>query len=100
MVPPMTEKTPGTAPELLSRREAADLLRVSTTTVSRHIANGSIYAINIGRQVRIPRESLRAFLQGKRFTDYDPEPLRAPDLGTWPPTPSLFAPEPDAEPSA
>ena len=86
----MTNTTP---PELLTRREAADILRVSTTTLSRHIGAGTIYAVRLGRQLRIPRAAVDAFLAGTRYEHDVPDPIGRPDLGTWPPTPSLFTGE-------
>ena len=48
--------------ELLTVQEVARLLRVSPITVRRHIASGRLAAVRAGRQVRVPRESLDAFL--------------------------------------
>jgi excisionase family DNA binding protein len=46
--------------ELLTVQEAAHLLRVSTVTVRRYIADGSLPAFRIGRGIRIKRESIDA----------------------------------------
>jgi excisionase family DNA binding protein len=44
--------------ELLTVKETADLLRVSTVTVRRYIASGKLAAVRVGRNVRIRRESV------------------------------------------
>jgi excisionase family DNA binding protein len=43
---------------LLSRREAAEQLGVSTDTIARLIARGQLRAVRIGRAVRVPREDV------------------------------------------
>jgi excisionase family DNA binding protein len=51
--------------DLLTLREAADFLNVSTATVRRRIADGSIMAAQLGgpgTPLRIPAASLRAWL--------------------------------------
>lgn len=48
----------GTAVTFLSPREAAQLLRVSERSIRRWVAAGLIRAKRVGRQIRIPRETL------------------------------------------
>lgn len=48
--------------ELLTVDEVAKLLKVSPITVRRHIASGRLHAVRAGRNVRVPRESVEAFL--------------------------------------
>ena len=45
------------AVELLTVRETADLLKVSTVTVRRFIADGRLPAVKVGRAVRIDKEA-------------------------------------------
>ncbi|MBI4311929.1 MAG: helix-turn-helix domain-containing protein [Chloroflexi bacterium] len=49
--------------ELLTISEAARALRVSAVTVRRHIAQGEIRAVRVGRQVRVSKEALAAFVK-------------------------------------
>lgn len=49
--------------ELLTVREAAELLRVSPITVRRHIAAGHIKAVRVGRAVRVPKATLDQLLR-------------------------------------
>lgn len=43
-------------------REVAELLRVSETTIRRMIRSGTLLAITVGRQHRIPRYELARFV--------------------------------------
>lgn len=78
-----------TSNDLLTRSEAADVLRVSLTTMSRIIGSGRLPHLRIGRAVRIPREALDAYVRGE-YDDTLGDPLNRPEVGTWPPTPSLL----------
>ncbi len=49
------------APQLLSVREAAASLRVSVRLIWRLLAVGELDRVNVGRCVRIPSESIKAF---------------------------------------
>lgn len=49
--------------ELLTIPEAAQVMRVSPITVRRHIAQGEIEAVRVGRGVRISKESLERFIK-------------------------------------
>lgn len=53
-------------PRLLLRREAAELLRVSVRTLDRLIAGRELEAAIVGRQVRIPSESVVALIERGR----------------------------------
>lgn len=48
-----------------TQQQVADLLAVSVQTIGRLIKNDDLKAIRIGRQVRIPEESVLAYLARK-----------------------------------
>ena len=48
----------------LTVKEAAKILRVSTKLVYRLINNGTIMSVKIGRENRIPKTVLIAFMRG------------------------------------
>lgn len=50
------------APQLLTVREVAEALRVSTETIRRHVHDGTIRAVTIGRLIRIPAPELERLL--------------------------------------
>ena len=52
-----------TRPELLTIDETAEFLRVSDKTVRRMIDDGRLEAVAIGRQWRIPRETLAELIR-------------------------------------
>ena len=77
--------------ELLTVYEAAKVLRVNPITVRRHIADGRLRAVHVGRRVRVPQDALEEFVtpvrtegpeaprhyrrpspRGKTFTKDDP----------------------------
>ncbi|MCV2880367.1 helix-turn-helix domain-containing protein [Sedimentimonas flavescens] len=60
--------TPSTAP-LLSLDQTADLLQVSTRTLRRAIADQELAAHKVGRQWRIARKDLEAYLRRHRKGD-------------------------------
>ena len=49
--------------ELLTVDEVAQNLRVHPITVRRYIAAGQMAAVRVGRSIRIPKESLDAFVK-------------------------------------
>jgi nitrogen PTS system EIIA component len=51
-----------TEPELLTLSELAKLLRVSTRTAYRYVYDGTVPAVKVGGQWRIPRNALDAQL--------------------------------------
>ena len=51
-------------PQFLTVDEVAELLRVSSRTVQRLLAEGKLPGVRIGRQWRIPRAELLAYLRG------------------------------------
>jgi excisionase family DNA binding protein len=53
---------PSYAPRLLTRQQAAELLQLSISTISRLLKSGELVAHRLGRQWRIPVESVEAFL--------------------------------------
>lgn len=79
------------APDLLTRQESAELLRVSLTTLTRLTKAGQLGYVKVGRQVRIPRASLDRYLAGSAPERGPVNPLRDPELSTWPPTESLLS---------
>lgn len=78
-----------TSRNLLTRKEAAERLRVSLTTMSKLITEGRIYVLRFERQVRIPEEALDAFVRGSG-PEPAADPITAPSMDTYPPTPSLL----------
>lgn len=79
------------APDLLTRQEAAELLRVSLTTLTRLTKAGQLGFVKVGRQVRIPRTALDRYLSGAAPERGPVDPLVDPSLETWPPTESLLS---------
>lgn len=74
----MDNKNTSKPPTLYTVREVADLLRVHQRTAYRLITGGSIGAIKIGSQWRVPEEALMEFIhsgwkeaasQGKKKTE-------------------------------
>ncbi len=62
--PPRSRRPHAAAPEpLLSVADAAAHLRVSTKTVRRLLARGELGASRVGRQLRISRSELLAYLR-------------------------------------
>lgn len=49
---------------LLTAREVATALRVSTMTVYRMVDAGALQAVRVGRQLRIPAASFDAYIAG------------------------------------
>lgn len=49
--------------ELLTVKETAALLKTSRVQVRKMIQNGEILAVKVGREYRIPMESIKTFLQ-------------------------------------
>ena len=68
------ERTSGAAPlspvitsHVLTMREVADVLRVSSRTVRRMIDRGELQAVRIGRSVRVQRAAVEALLGGCKY---------------------------------
>jgi excisionase family DNA binding protein len=53
----------GVAMELLTVKETAELLRVSTVTVRRYIASGKLAAVRVGRNIRIRRDDAERVIE-------------------------------------
>ena len=51
-------------PMALNVREVAEILRISTKLVYRLINNGTILSVKIGRENRIPKTELIAYMRG------------------------------------
>ncbi|MGI6102303.1 MAG: helix-turn-helix domain-containing protein [Bacillota bacterium] len=49
--------------ELLTVQEVAEYLRVSDLTVRRMLKDGRLQGVNIGREWRIPKGELEAFIK-------------------------------------
>ena len=58
--------------ELMTPREVAETMRVSTMTVYRLVKAGTLPAIRVGKHLRIRRTDLRAYLDA-RVVQPDPE---------------------------
>jgi excisionase family DNA binding protein len=52
-----------TTPELLTVREVAQICRVHEVTIRRHIRQGLLRSVRVGRQLRIPRDDLDRYVQ-------------------------------------
>lgn len=53
-------------PEMLSKTDVADLLKVSVKTVERRIATGELQVHRIGNRIRISADDYRTFVAGQR----------------------------------
>lgn len=73
-------------PDYMTRQEVADDLGVSVGTVTRILQDGDLYHYRVGKQIRVPLESMTAFKAGRRGVN----PYADMDMSTWPPTPPLF----------
>jgi excisionase family DNA binding protein len=62
--------------ELLTAREVAELMRVSTMTVYRLIKSGELPAIRVGKHLRIRRDDVEAY--------FDRRVVVADGGGQWP----------------
>ena len=58
--------------ELMTPREVAETMRVSTMTVYRLVKAGTLPAIRVGKHLRIRRTDLRGYLDA-RVVQPDPE---------------------------
>jgi excisionase family DNA binding protein len=54
----MDNMTAAAPPALLTTQEVADALRVSSETIRRHVHDGTVRAVTIGRVIRIPASEL------------------------------------------
>lgn len=52
-------------PRVFTPRQVAEQLLVHERTVIRLIERGELHAIKVGKQWRIPRESLESYLRGE-----------------------------------
>lgn len=53
--------------ELFTREEAADFLRVHSSTVGKLARSGQLYSVRAGRRMLIPRAALEAWVRGEKF---------------------------------
>jgi len=90
----MTHDTTGPEPTptrydpyaLLTRKEAADHLRIHLATLTELTVSGALPSVRIGRRVMITRGALEAYIRGEPV-----DPLAADDRGGLPGgTPSIF----------
>ena len=51
-------------PAVLNISDVAEILNITPSTVRRHIKNGDLPHIKVGRLVRIPKDSLISYLHG------------------------------------
>jgi excisionase family DNA binding protein len=58
-------------PELLTREEACERLRISLTALNRLMQSGGLYSFKVGRQRRIPEAAVDALIAGERYTPRD-----------------------------
>lgn len=66
-----------------TRDELTEILQVSLTTVGTLINEGKIFSIRVGKSIRVPEWSLRAYLAGEPA--YKPgDPLHEPDYHELP----------------
>lgn len=49
-------------PEILTVADVAQQLQISPRTIRREIARGRLRAVRVGRQFRVPRDSLQHYL--------------------------------------
>lgn len=59
---------------LLTAKEVAALLRVSSQTLYKMLEQGEIPAVKIGSQWRFDREKIRNWLEGRADESNDPKP--------------------------
>ena len=52
-------------PMALNVKEVSEILRISTKLVYRMINSGTLVAVKVGRENRIPKAELIAFMRGK-----------------------------------
>jgi excisionase family DNA binding protein len=55
--------------DLLTVKETAEMLRVSTVTVRRYIASGKLAAVRVGRNIRIRREEAESVIESDAGTN-------------------------------
>jgi excisionase family DNA binding protein len=56
------ETSMNTSDTLLTRKEAAEHLRLCTRSIDQYIAKGELRAVRLGRKVLIPREAVSEFI--------------------------------------
>jgi excisionase family DNA binding protein len=56
--------------DLLTVKETAEMLRVSTITVRRYIASGKLAAVRVGRNIRIRRNDAERVIEADARTDF------------------------------
>lgn len=82
--------------EFLTVREVAHYCRLHEMTVRRHIKEGRLRAVRIGRSVRIPREELSAYGAPSAPASIDEAPLTGlMVMKRWPKTPRSKRQPPD-----
>ena len=68
--------------DLLTPREVAEVMRVSTMTVYRLIKSGQLRAIRVGKHLRIRGNDVVEFLDARVV--HTPRPRPGREGGTWP----------------
>jgi excisionase family DNA binding protein len=56
-------------PDVLDVRKVSEVLSVSTKTVYKHINEGSLHAVRVGREFRVPKVYLVDYLRGEKEKD-------------------------------
>lgn len=79
--------------DLLTRQEVADMLKISVSSVQNLYTAGHLASHRVGRHVRITRQAVWDYLNGVKREA--PNWIRAQDMSTWPPTPSMLDGEDD-----
>jgi excisionase family DNA binding protein len=71
--------------DLLTPREVAEVMRVSTMTVYRLIKSGELPAIRVGKHLRIRGQDVAKFLDARVVHADAPEPKKKPAKDSpWP----------------
>lgn len=85
----MSDERPNDPNELMTRQEVAKMLGISVTSVQNHYTAGRLDARRVGRLVRIRRQAVWDFLEGKAPAKRS-RPDWEEDPSTDPPTPSIL----------
>jgi excisionase family DNA binding protein len=70
--------------ELLTAREVAEVMRVSTMTVYRLIKAGELPAIRVGKHLRIRRDDVAGYLDRRVVVTGTARPANRDGGGPWP----------------
>jgi excisionase family DNA binding protein len=79
-----------TTPELLTVREVATICRVHEVTIRRHIRQGLLRSVRVGRSLRIRGEDLERYVGGLVRTGAEANPRKGQPLRSDDPIFGLF----------